>query len=252
MFSSPFPDVDIPDVSLFDYLFAGLTEEELGRIAIVDGSSGSETTYRDLIAQVNAVAGAVAARGLGVHGVAAVLCPNIPAFPVVFHGLLRAGATITTINSLYTADEIAHQLTDAGADWLFTISALLPAAREAAERTGIPADRLVVLDGAAGHPSLADLLAAGATAPSVTIDPAAHVAVLPYSSGTTGRPKGVMLSHRNLVANVEQSRGLLNVGARRPRPGAPAVLPHLRNDRAAEPGLPAAGAAGHHGQVRPR
>ncbi len=213
MFSSPFPAVDIPDVSLYDYLFSGLTEEELGRIAIVDGASGSETTYRELIARVNAVAGAVAARGLGVHGVAAVLCPNIPAFPVVFHGLLRAGATITTINSLYTADEIAHQLADAAAEWLFTISALLPAAREAAEQAGIPADRLVVLDGAPGHPSLVDLLAAGATAPSVIIDPATHVAVLPFSSGTTGRPKGVMLSHRNLVANVEQSRGLLKVGS---------------------------------------
>jgi 4-coumarate--CoA ligase len=70
----------------------------------------------------------------------------------------------------------------------------------------------VVLDGADGHPSLADLLAMGAPAPRVSFDPATHVAVLPYSSGTTGRPKGVMLSHRNLVANVEQSRGLLDVG----------------------------------------
>jgi acyl-CoA synthetase (AMP-forming)/AMP-acid ligase II len=70
----------------------------------------------------------------------------------------------------------------------------------------------VVLDGAAGHPSLQDLLAAGAPAPRVSLDPATQVAVLPYSSGTTGRPKGVQLSHRNLVANVEQSRALLNVG----------------------------------------
>ncbi|MEO5780640.1 MULTISPECIES: AMP-binding protein [Arthrobacter] len=213
MFSSPFPDVDIPDVSIYDYLFRGLTGAELDRTAVVDGASGTATTYRELTAQVDALAGAVAARGLGVHGVAAVLCPNIPAFPVVFHGLLRAGATITTINSLYTADEIAHQLTDAGADWLFTISALLPAAREAAERTGIPAERLVVLDGADGHPSLQDFLAAGAPAPEVAIDAATHIAVMPYSSGTTGRPKGVLLSHRNLVANVEQSRGLLDIGA---------------------------------------
>ena len=146
------------------------------------------------------------------NGVAAILCPNVPAFATVFHGLLRAGATVTTINSLYTADEIASQLTDAGAGWLFTVSALLPAAREAAERTGIPASRLVVLDGADGHPSLGDLLAMGAPAPRVSFDPATHVAVLPYSSGTTGRPKGVMLSHRNLIANVEQARGLLDVG----------------------------------------
>lgn len=211
MFSSPYPDVDVPNLGIYDYLFGALAEEDLDRIAVVDGASGAETTYRALRGQIDALAGAVAAQGLGVHGVAAILCPNVPAFVTVFHGLLRAGATVTTINSLYTADEIANQLTDAGAGWLFTVSALLPAAREAAYRTGIPASRLVVLDGADGHPSLGDLLAMGAPAPQVSFDPATHVAVLPYSSGTTGRPKGVMLSHRNLVANVEQARGLLGV-----------------------------------------
>ncbi len=211
MFSSPFPAVDIPDVSLYEYLFGGLQEEDLDRVAFVDGTTGEETSYRQLRDRVNALAGAVAAQGLGVHGVAAILCPNIPAFAVVFHGLLRAGATVTPVNSLYTADEIAKQLTDAGAGWLFTISALLPAARDAAAQVGIPPERLVVLDGAEGHPSLADLLGSGAPAPEVGFDPATHIAVLPYSSGTTGRPKGVMLSHRNLVANVEQSRGLLEV-----------------------------------------
>ena len=211
MFSSPFPDVVIPDQSIYQYLFGGLTEADLDRTAVVDGVSGAETTYRQLVAQIDAVAGAVSALGLGPHGIAAMLCPNIPAFAAVFHGLLRAGAAITTVNSLYTADELTLQLQDAGATWLFTVSALLPGAEEAAGRAGIPADRLVVLDGAAGHPSLKDLLTAGAPAPSVTFDPATHVAVLPYSSGTTGRPKGVKLSHRNLVANVEQSRGLLNV-----------------------------------------
>jgi 4-coumarate--CoA ligase len=213
VFSSPFADVVIPDQSLYEYLFGGLTEADLDRIAVVDGASGAETTYRQLLGQIDAVAGAVSERGLGPHGVAAILCPNIPAFAAVFHGLLRAGATITTVNSLYTADELTHQLQDAGASWLFTVSALLPAAEEAAERAGIPADRLVVLDGAPGHPSLKDLLTAGAPVPVVSFDPATHVAVLPYSSGTTGRPKGVRLSHRNLVANVEQSRGLLKVAA---------------------------------------
>ena len=80
----------------------------------------------------------------------------------------------------------------------------------------------MVLDGAEGHPSLAELLTSGAPVPEVSFDPATHVAVLPYSSGTTGRPKGVMLSHRNLVANVEQSRGLLKV---RPEDRLLALLP---------------------------
>ena len=145
------------------------------------------------------------------HGVAAMLCPNIPAFATVFHGLLRAGATVTTVNSLYTADEIASQLTDAGATWLFTVSALLPGAREAAERPGFPPSGSWCSTAPTATLRCGDLLTAGAPAPDVTFDPATHVAVLPYSSGTTGRPKGVMLSHRNLVANVEQARGLLGV-----------------------------------------
>ncbi|MFC4139636.1 MULTISPECIES: AMP-binding protein [unclassified Microbacterium] len=211
MFRSPYPDLEIPNVSIYEYLFAGLDDTDLDRVAIVDGMSGAETTYRQLIAQIDLLAGALAARGVGVGSVVGILCPNIPAFATVFHGVLRSGATATTINSLYTAEEIANQLEDAGADWLFTVSPLLPGAQAAAERRGIPAERLIVLDGAEGHPSLRDLLAEGHPAPEIDFDPATHLAVLPYSSGTTGRPKGVMLTHRNLVANVEQVRPVTDI-----------------------------------------
>lgn len=149
---------------------------------------------------------AVSFDSVGTDTVLGLLCPNVPAFATVFHGILRAGATVTTINSLYTAGEIEKQLRDAGASWLITVSPLLGAAQQAAEAVGIPAERLVVLDGADGHPDLRSLLGEGRAAPEVSFDPATHVAVLPYSSGTTGIPKGVMLSHRNLVANVAQCR----------------------------------------------
>ena len=150
------------------------------------------------------------------------LCPNIPAFATVFHGALRIGATLTTVNSLYTAAEIAKQLRDAQATWLITVSPLLPQAAQAAATLGIPDDQLIVLDGAAGHPNLRELLGAGEAAPDVEFDPATHIAVLPYSSGTAGEPKGVMLSHRNLVANVEQSRAIIDVT---PEDRVLAVLP---------------------------
>ncbi|WP_285162175.1 AMP-binding protein, partial [Mycobacterium tuberculosis] len=71
----------------------------------------------------------------------------------------------------------------------------------------------IVLDGAEGHPSLPALLGEGRQAPNVSFDPSTHLAVLPYSSGTTGRPKGVMLTHRNLVANVSQCQPVLGVDA---------------------------------------
>lgn len=211
MVRSTYPDVEIPAVSVYDYLFGDLDEDRLDAVALIDGTSGAETTYRQLITQIDLFAGALAARGIGVGTRVGLLCPNIPAFATVFHGILRAGATATTINSLYTPDEIANQLTDAEAEWLITVSPLLPGAEAAAAQLGIDADHLIVLDGAEGHPSLAALLGEGRGAPEVSFDPAEHLAVLPYSSGTTGRPKGVMLTHRNLVANVSQCRSTIAV-----------------------------------------
>ena len=213
VFRGPLPDVDIPHLSVYDYLFASIDAADLDRIAIVDGASGAETTYRQLIGQINLVAGALAARGIGLGDVVALHSPNVPAFAAVFHGILRSGATATTVNALYTGEEMGTQLSDSKARFLFTVSPLLAAAKDAASRAGIADDHVVVLDGAEGHPSLRDLLTENNPAPQVRFDPAEQIAVLPYSSGTTGRPKGVILTHRNLVANVAQSLPLLGADA---------------------------------------
>lgn len=211
VFHSPYPSIEIPDQSVYDYLFGSLDDADLDRVALIDPATGAETTYRALRSQVDAFAGAIAARGVDTETVVAVLCPNVPAFATVFHGILRAGAVVTTVNSLYTAREIETQLRDAAATWLVTVSPLLPQAVTAAAAVGIPDDRIIVLDGAEGHPDLRSLLTERRTPPEVAFDPATHVAVLPYSSGTTGVPKGVMLSHRNLVANVAQCRILIDI-----------------------------------------
>lgn len=214
-FSSPFPEVDIPTASVYDYLFSGFSgaeDADLDRVALVDSATGRQTTYREMIARINTFAGALAARGLGVGDVVGLLAPNSSAFAVAFHGILRAGATATTINALFTAKDIAKQLTDSRAVMLITVAALAPQAAEAAKLVGLPDDNLVVLDGPGratdGHPNAAELLEAKAPAPEVTFAPSSHLAALPYSSGTTGNPKGVMLTHRNLVANVAQIRPL--------------------------------------------
>ncbi|MEV8241434.1 AMP-binding protein [Microbacterium testaceum] len=211
MFQSPYPPVDIPDESIYDDLFGSLVEADLDRVALIDPATGAETTYRSLRAQVDAFAGALAARGVDTETVVGLLCPNIPAFATVFHGILRLGAIVTTINSLYTAHEIENQIQDAAATWLVTVSPLLGPAAEAARAAGIPDDRVIVLDGAEGHPDLRSMLAEGHTPPDVAFDPSTQVAVLPYSSGTTGNPKGVMLTHRNLVANVHQCRVVIEL-----------------------------------------
>lgn len=212
-FRSPFPDVEIPDVSLHELLFS----DAAGRAdkpALIDGTSGQTISYGELTVLVDRVAGALAARGIGKGDVVAIFAPNTPYYAVAFHGILRAGATATTVNALYTAEELAKQLADSGAKLMFTVSPFVERAREATAATaaeGVRVSETVVLDGAPDHPSLADLLAEDAPPPEVSIDPATDLAVLPYSSGTTGNAKGVMLTHRNLVANVAQCRALFEV-----------------------------------------
>jgi acyl-CoA synthetase (AMP-forming)/AMP-acid ligase II len=212
-FASPFPDVEIPDTSLFDFLFGDVaTDPELAaKVALVDGPSGAETTYGQLVGQIEALAGALAATGFGKGDVAGLLSPNVPAFATVFHGIVRSGGAATTINALYTAREIAGQLTDSKASWLFTISPFLPQADEAAAMVGIPPERVVTLDAVEGRTSLGELLTQGHPAPEVSTSSATDLAVLPYSSGTTGRAKGVMLTHRNLIANVAQGAPLITL-----------------------------------------
>lgn len=220
-FASPFPPVQIPDVPLYDYLFAGLDErpEDLERLAFVDGASGATLDFRTLRAHVLHAAGAMADLGVAPGEVIALHAPNSPDYAVAFHGVLRAGAAVTTIPALATAHDIARQLTASGSVALITDPAIAEAALAGAQAAGLPAERVILLreagaqaPRASGHLVLTDLLARELAAPEVSIDPATHLAALPYSSGTTGRPKGVRLSHRNLVANLAQIEDLLGVG----------------------------------------
>jgi len=208
MFRSPFPDETIPDQSVFDFLFGDLSEADAARVALVDGPSGAETTYGALRQQVLLFAGALAARGIAPGDVVAVHSPNVPAFATVFHGTLRAGAAASTVNALYTAEEMARQLRASHSKLVFTVSPLAETARAAAAEAGLAPGSVIVLDAEDG---LRAMLQEGHAAPDVTIDPATQVAAIPYSSGTTGFAKGVQLSHRNLVANVAQCRNMLDI-----------------------------------------
>src|SRR5262249_28310330 len=102
------------------------------------------------------------------------------------------------------AEEIETQLTDSGAKMIFTVTPLLAQAETGAQKAGVK--DIVVID-----KDLAGMLQEGKPAPDVQLDPATHVAVMPYSAGTTGVPNGVPLSHTNLVANVVQTYPVLDV-----------------------------------------
>lgn len=196
---SPLPDVVIPDESIFDYIFGEISAEHADKIAFVD--SGAGTTYAEMKRMVEAFAGALAHRGIGKGDVVALHCPNSTTFAVAFHGILRANATVTTVATLATAEDVEKQLKASGAKMILTTSAIGWAGTAGAENAGLAPEAIVGLTGVHG---ISELIAEGRPAPEQDIDAATDVAVIPFSSGTTGVPKGVMLSHRNLVANMAQ------------------------------------------------
>jgi len=219
IFASPYPDVDIPDLSVPEYVLAGGADRPHSP-ALINGLDGETITHGELSVYVDRFAAALHARGLRKGDVVAVFSPNTIWYPVVFHGIAQAGCIMSPINALYQPDEIAFQLRDSGAKMLVTVSPFLDRALAATEKQ--PAGAVVVMDGAEGHASLRDLLSTDAPSVQVDIDPANDLVTLPYSSGTTGLPKGVMLTHRNLVANVAQTRPLIEL---EPEERIIAVLP---------------------------
>ena len=201
IYRSPFPDVEIPEVALQDHVFE-LADRWPDKPALIDGPTDRTITYGQLRGAARAVAAGLAARGFGKGDVFAIYSPNLPEYAVAFFGVATAGGVVTTINPLYTPAELTRQLADSGARFLVTIPPFLDKAREGAQGTAV--EEVFVFGEAAGATPFAALLSPDPP-PAVSIDPREDLVALPYSSGTTGLPKGVMLSHRNLVANVVQT-----------------------------------------------
>ena len=207
MYKSTYPDIEIPKSTVAE-ISLRMADRAPDSTALVDAVSGDRLTYGQLKAYAERVAAWLAEQGYGKGDRIMIWAPNLVWFPVVFHGVTMAGCVATPANSLYTPEELSHQIRDSGARAIFTISAFLDRATAAAGLQ--PVDQIVVLDGADGHTDLKTILGGTGPVPAVDLDPASDLAVLPYSSGTTGLPKGVMLTHRNLVANVAQCERVLD------------------------------------------
>ncbi|QNQ10135.1 AMP-binding protein [Sphingomonas alpina] len=230
----------------WDTVFPPLSMVELfDRAAALAGDAplvdflGRLYSYAETLDGANRVAAGLTALGYGPGDRIGLFLPNVPHYLAAYYGILKIGATVVNFSPLYTVDELAHQVADSGTRMLFTVSAsaVLPTALKVLDRSGL--ERLVVGSVAGALPPAKSLLYRlfkskettkrpddpriiafsklidndGQHAP-VEIDPANHVALIQYTGGTTGTPKGAMLTHENLSANARQVMGL------DPHPGA--------------------------------
>ncbi|MFC6717495.1 long-chain fatty acid--CoA ligase [Natrialbaceae archaeon GCM10025810] len=184
--------------------------EEYGDNAAIK-YEGAETTYDEFWAQAGAFAAALRDRGVGEDDRVAIYLPNVPPFLIAFHGTLRAGGAVVPMNPQYKTREIGHLLADSGAKVVVALADLVPFVVEVQDETDV--EHVVSVGGdAEGATPFEAFLADGA--PEVVERADDDVAVQPYTSGTTGKPKGVQLTHENLASNADSAAQLIPDGIR--------------------------------------
>ena len=199
IFENNDPGVAVPEKDLTSVVLQRVGE--LGdKSALIDGTSGRALSYNELSSQIKHLAAGLNQRGFKKGDVCAVFCPNLPEYATIFLGVAAVGGINTTVNSLYSTNDLIHQFTDSRAKFLITIPAFMDRALPAADKCGI--EEIFVLGEAEGATPFSELLKNDGIAPEVTIDPKNDLVALPYSSGTTGLSKGVMLTHENLVSDM--------------------------------------------------
>jgi acyl-CoA synthetase (AMP-forming)/AMP-acid ligase II len=198
---APYPEHHLSDIVRY-------SAEKYGDKAALIGPDEKAYTFRQVWDASRKVARMLQDAGVGKRQAVGILAPNCAEYAPALHGILLAGAIATTLNPLYREREIAHQLHDAEAVACFAARPLVPLV--GAARHDVPSLRhIYVLD------DVWEMAAEAKGEPEpVELDYEKDIAVLPYSSGTTGLPKGVMLTHHNLTSNLRQlmATGLVRAG----------------------------------------
>ena len=173
------------------------------KTAIIDGDR--RFTFRQLDETSDRLASALAAMGAGKGTIVGVLAPNCAEFEIAFFGILKAGATVTTINSGYREREIAAQLNASGAETVIVHKSLLDVYETAARAAPGARLAIVISEGSGNDDGFwGRIKRASGPVPNPEVDVRRDLAALPFSSGTTGLSKGVMLTHANLHCDVRQ------------------------------------------------
>ncbi|KAJ5260566.1 hypothetical protein N7478_012171 [Penicillium angulare] len=209
--SSFYPAINIPQVDLWGLMFETDKEERFPHDKVIyrDAITRRSYTYagvRD--AAISFGSGLITSWSWRKGDVMTIVSPNNIDMPAIIYGTLFAGGVVSPANPSYSVDELGFQLQDNGTSAIATSKACLPAVTGAAKKIGLSFDRIIILgderdsDGQFQH---FDQLTAPSVFPKINrvrVNPLTDLAFLVYSSGTTGLPKGVMLSHHNIVANV--------------------------------------------------
>ena len=213
---SPYPDVKIPNVDLWGLLFER-KDREFSDDKVIYRAVKSDRKYAFSDVKKLATQFGQGLRGIWdwqENDVLALYTPNDIDVPPVILGTFYAGGIVTPANPGYSKDELVYQLENSGAKALVTTLPFLDTALQAAKQVGIPDDRIILL-GPAKHKTNRythwTAIQNSSAAPQYRrreADPE-DLAFLAYSSGTTGLPKGVMLSHRNMVSDLLLTRGAI-------------------------------------------
>lgn len=218
IYTNPGPAVEIPEISVAEYIFRGL-EVAHDRPIFTEVATGRQITGGAAMDQIRKLAGGLIARGLEKGDVVAVMAPNSIDYFLLYVAVTFAGGTLTPVNPSYKAAELVHQLEITKARTLVVDAGLLPLAQEAAGAS--ISDIFCVGDARDSMPALA-AVEGPPLEKQVPVDLAEDLVAIPFSSGTTGLPKGVMLTHQNIVSNASIWQQIRSLG---PEDVTPTFLP---------------------------
>ncbi|KIX03294.1 uncharacterized protein Z518_06846 [Rhinocladiella mackenziei CBS 650.93] len=208
VYCSSFPPIHPVDVDLLTYLFSNPKNTPDDKPIYIDAVTGASRSYGDIKRRTRSLAHGLRDLGVEPKDIVAFISPNSIDYAITCYGILGCGATVSPVNAAYTPVELQSQLETSGAKYLIVHSALLDTAEKAVKFD--PDIKVIQADGTPdkqGRPTAEFLATKCPSSPLVSIRPeeaSERLSFMCFSSGTTGRAKGVMTTHKNLVSNVQQ------------------------------------------------